>query len=83
MKIFAFQIIFFCISTDSTEVNSLVYKLNDVTGEFDLFQEIATHGAFFVDHLTWQDKTWLCFANNVEDYQSPIYVYDTDTDQVC
>ncbi|XP_041474066.1 uncharacterized protein LOC121422895 [Lytechinus variegatus] len=65
------------ISAHNTDLNSTVYVYNNVTENFDVFQEIMTHGAFAVTHLKWKGITWLCFANNVLDFKSPIYVYDS------
>ncbi|XP_071507746.1 uncharacterized protein [Diadema antillarum] len=64
-----------------TDTSSIIFQFNDTTQDFDVFQKIITHGAYSVAHLSWRDKTWLCFANNALDHKSPIYVFDEETNQ--
>ncbi|XP_030839937.1 uncharacterized protein LOC583108 isoform X2 [Strongylocentrotus purpuratus] len=68
-------------STHNTDINSTVYVYDNAQGTFNFFQDIPTHGAFAVTHLSWKGITWLSFANNVLDYKSPIYVYDSQANQ--
>ncbi|RKZ67812.1 MAG: hypothetical protein DRQ48_09330, partial [Gammaproteobacteria bacterium] len=66
-------------------VNSVIYKWNTGTLQFDVFQSIATSGAINWEFFTIGTDHYLAVANNNNDstrnIQSPIYKWNTSTEQ--
>ena len=64
-------------------VNSSLYEYNDEADAFELLQEIATTGAFDVEHFSIGDEHFLAFANNFNgsstNVASTVFKYNNST----
>mgnify|MGYP003884032243 FL=1 len=65
-------------------INSAVYRYNETTSKFELFQEIATFGAQQWHHFKIEDMHWLAVANfrnqSLADVPSMLYRFNNATE---
>jgi len=63
--------------TEGYNTDSFIYKLNDSTGKFVLYQTIATTGAWDIEYFVISDKHYLTVANrfNGATYQLNSVIY--------
>ena len=67
----------------SFEVESAVYRFNETTTEFELFQDIPTSGASLLRSFSIGERDFLAVANQQQDdsnvAQSPVLFYNTSS----
>ena len=65
-----------CVDGHSFNTDSFIYKFNDSTGKFFLYQTIATNGAMDVKYFTISDEHYLAVANFWTEHDSVIYKWN-------
>jgi len=62
--------------SEGFKTDSFIYKLNDSTGKFSLYQTIATAGAWDIEYFMIADKHYLAIANYLVGANSAIYQWN-------